>query len=81
MDGACQPSPAVSPTRQERSRRRKPLARADAAPYAAKDAGGDRILASSVLVPNKPRAVARAETEVAPPALPGEQYGTEPGTR
>ncbi len=47
------------------------LARADAALYAAKDAGGDRILASSVLVPNERRAVVRAETPAAPPALPG----------
>jgi diguanylate cyclase (GGDEF)-like protein len=47
------------------------LVRADAALYAAKDAGGDRILASSVLVPPKTRSVVRAEAPVAPPALPG----------
>jgi diguanylate cyclase (GGDEF)-like protein len=47
------------------------LARADAALYAAKDAGGDRILASSVLVPKKQRSEAQVETPAPRPALPG----------
>jgi ribonuclease P protein subunit RPR2 len=46
------------------------LARADAALYAAKDAGGDRILASGVLAPTRPRAVVEIERPPAARALP-----------
>ena len=46
------------------------LARADAALYAAKDAGGDRIVASSVLIPVRPRSVEEAPAPAAAPALP-----------
>jgi putative two-component system response regulator len=46
------------------------LARADAALYAAKGAGGDRITASSPLVPERPSGTADAPAAAVAPALP-----------
>ena len=57
------------------------LARADAALYAAKDAGGDRILASSVLVPNERRAVVQAETAGGTARTPRSPLAPHPARR